>query len=225
MERTLNGSSEIKTISCIGICRVSSLEQSYQRQIDEIEQYCIDAKWDLKRIFTNKISGGTKIEQRSEIMEMMDYIRNNHVDKVIALSVDRIGRSVAEASKIIAFLNEHKVSLFIKNYNMETLNPDGTINIMGNFLVNLLVSVAEWEKMNIRERLSSGFQAHLRRHREDKENYPLGKPKNCVKTPEQYKAQYQKEISLLRKNLSLRNISAICGTSVNTIRRIKKACL
>lgn len=209
----------------IGICRVSSLEQSYQRQIDEIKDYCEQQNWTLKKIFTNKISGGTKIEQRSEIMEMMDYIKNNHVDKVIALSVDRIGRSVAEASKIIAFLNEYKVSLYIKNYNMETLNPDGSINIMGNFLMNLLFSVAEWEKMNIRERLSSGYQAHLRRHREDKENYPLGKPKNCIKTPEQYKAQYQKEISLLKKNISLRNISAICNVSVNTLRRIKKACL
>ena len=74
-------------------------------------------------------------------MEMMDYIKNNHVDKVIALSVDRIGRSVAEASKIIAFLNEHKVSLYIKNYNMETLNSDGSINIMGGFLMNLLVMI------------------------------------------------------------------------------------
>ena len=212
-------------ITVIGICRVSSLEQSYQRQIDEIKDYCEQQNWTLVRIFTNKISGGTKIEQRSEIMEMMDYVKNNHVDKVIALSVDRIGRSVAEASKIIAFLNEHKVSLYIKNYNMETLNPDGSINIMGNFLMNLLFSVAEWEKMNIRERLSSGYQAHLRRHREDKENYPLGKPKNCVKTPEQYKAQYQKEITLLKKGISLRNIAAICGTSVNTIRRVKKACL
>lgn len=212
-------------ITVIGVCRVSSLEQSYQRQIDEIQEYCDQQGWTLQKIFTNKISGATKIEQRNEIMGMMDYIKNNHVDKVIALSVDRVGRSVAEASKIIAFLHEHKVSLYIKNYNMETLNPDGSINIMGNFLVNLLVSVAEWEKMNIRERLSSGYQVHLRRHREDKESYPLGKPKNCVKTPEQYKAQYQKEISLLRKNLSLRNISAICGTSVNTIRRIKKACL
>lgn len=212
-------------ITVIGICRVSSLEQSYQRQIDEIKDYCEKQGWNLKRIFTNKISGGTKIEQRSEIMEMMDYIKNNHVDKVIALSVDRIGRSVAEASKIIAFLNEHKVSLYIKNYNMETLNPDGSINIMGGFLMNLLLSVAEWEKMNIRERLASGYNRYRKLHAEDKENHPLGKPKNCVKTAEQYKAQYQKEISLLRKNISLRNISAICGTSVNTIRRIKKACL
>ena len=117
-------------ITVIGVCRVSSLEQSYQRQIDEIQEYCDQQGWTLQKIFTNKISGATKIEQRSEIMEMMDYIKNNHVDKVIALSVDRIGRSVAEASKIIAFLNEHKVSLYIKNYNMETLNPDGSINIM-----------------------------------------------------------------------------------------------
>ena len=36
------------------------------------------------------------------------------------------------------------------------------------------------------------------------------------------KEQYQKELSLLRKSISLRNIYAITGTSINTLRRIKK---
>jgi DNA invertase Pin-like site-specific DNA recombinase len=155
-------------------------------------------------------------------MEMMEYIENNHIDKVVCLSIDRLGRSVAEASKIISFLTEHKVSLYIKNYNMETLNPDGSVNPMGTFLMNLLLSVAEWEKMNIRERMASGYQAYLRKRAEDKANHPLGKPQNIKKTPEQYKEQYQKELSLLRKGISLRNIYAITGTSINTLRRVKK---
>ena len=36
------------------------------------------------------------------------------------------------------------------------------------------------------------------------------------------KTQYTKEISLLRKGLSLRNISAITGTSISTIRKLYK---
>ena len=209
-------------ISCICVCRVSTLEQSYQRQIDEIKEHCEKNGWEIKKFFTNKISGATKIEKRTEIMDMMEYVETHHVDKVVCLSVDRLGRSVAEASKIISFLNEHGVSLYIKNYNMETLNPDGTINPMGTFLMNILLSVSEWEKMNIRERMASGYAAYIRKRQEDKDNHPLGKPKNACKTPEQYKEQYQKELSLLRKGISLRNICAITGTSVNTLRRIKQ---
>lgn len=208
-------------LSVICVCRVSTLEQSYQRQIDEIKECCTKQGWNLEKIFTNKISGGTKIEQRSEIVEMMEYVEHNHVDKVICLSVDRLGRSVAEASKIIAFLNEHKVSLYIKNYNMETLNPDGSINPMGTFLMNILLSVGEWEKLNIRERMSSGYQAYLRKRAQDKENHPLGRPTKYQKSDSQYREQYAKELTLLRKGVSLRNVSKLTGTSIGTLRKIK----
>ena len=208
-------------ISVVCVCRVSTIEQSYQRQIDEIKEHCEKNGWEIKRFFTNKISGGSKIENRTEIVEMMEYVENNHVDKVVCLSVDRLGRSVAEVSKVIAFLNEHKVSLYIKNYNMETLNPDGSINPMGTFLMNILLSVGEWEKLNIRERMSSGYQAYLRKRAQDKENHPLGRPTKYKKSDNAYREQYQKEISLLRKGISLRNVFTITGTSIGTLRKLK----
>ena len=208
-------------LSVICVCRVSTLEQSYQRQIDELREHCGKNGWEIKRFFTNKISGGSKIENRTEIVEMMEYVEHNHVDKVVCLSVDRLGRSVAEVSKVIAFLNEHKVSLYIKNYNMETLNPDGSINPMGTFLMNILLSVGEWEKLNIRERMSSGYQAYLRKRAQDKENHPLGRPTKYKKSDNAYREQYQKEISLLRKGISLRNVSSITGTSIGTLRKLK----
>ena len=61
-------------IICVCVCRVSTLEQSYQRQIDEIKEHCEKNGWEIKHFFANKISGATKIEKRSEIMEMMEYI-------------------------------------------------------------------------------------------------------------------------------------------------------
>ena len=41
-------------------------------------------------------------------------------------------------------------------------------------------------------------------------------------TEEQMREQYTKEIQLLRKGLSLRNVSAITSTSVNTLRKLKE---
>ena len=35
----------------------------------------------------------------------------------------------------------------------------------------------------------------------------------------------QKEIGLLKKGISLRNVASITGTSVNTIRKIKELCV
>lgn len=49
----------------------------------------------------------------------------------------------------------------------------------------------------------------------------VGRKAGYAKSLEAYKAEYAKEIALLRKNLSLRNVKAITGTSINTLRKLK----
>jgi lambda repressor-like predicted transcriptional regulator len=49
----------------------------------------------------------------------------------------------------------------------------------------------------------------------------MGRPSSYRKSEDAYKQQYQKEMALLKKGISLRNVSAITGTSVNTLRRLK----
>ena len=53
----------------------------------------------------------------------------------------------------------------------------------------------------------------------------MDRPSTYRKSIDTYKEQYPKEISLLRKGLSLKNISAITGTSINTIRKIRDTVL
>ena len=50
--------------------------------------------------------------------------------------------------------------------------------------------------------------------------YLLGRTSEYKKTREKYLQQYQKEMDLLCKNLSLRQVNAITGTSVTTLRKI-----
>ena len=53
--------------------------------------------------------------------------------------LSRLGRNTLEILKTIEEFNTLGISLFIKNYNIETLNEDGKPNVMSQFLVRLLV--------------------------------------------------------------------------------------
>ena len=59
--------------------------------------------------------------------------------KLSVWELSRLGRNTLEVLKTIEESNTLGISLFIKNYNIETLNEDGKPNVMSQFLVRLLV--------------------------------------------------------------------------------------
>ena len=201
------------------LARVSTDRQEYQRQINELTDYCNKVGWEVVRVFANKVSGALKIEEREEIRELITYVRENEVKRVVCLEISRVGRNTLEALKVIQFLTDHKVSLYVKNYNLETLDERGRINPVANLICTILLEVAAMERLTIKERMESGRKQYIDRCR--KEGIKMGRPSTYRKSKEKYKEQYPKEISLIRKGLSLSNISKITGTSINTIRRIK----
>lgn len=200
--------------------RVSTDQQNYERQVVELTEYCRRVGWEVVETFTNKVSGAETIENRTEIMNMIQFIKENEVSRVVCLEISRLGRNTLEALKVIQILNEHKVSLYIKNYNIETLNPDGSVNPITSLICTILLEIASMERLTIKERMTSGRAQYIEKCR--REGIKMGRPASYKKDQESYKTQYQKEISLLKKGISLRNIASICGTSVNTIRKIKE---
>ena len=69
------------------------------------------------------------------------------------------------------------------------------------------------------ERMSSGRAQYIAKCKE--EGVKIGRPSSYRKSDEKMREQYAKEIALLKKGLSLRNVSANTGTSVTTIRKVK----
>lgn len=199
--------------------RVSTDKQDYQRQIVELQEYCNKVGWEVVGVFANKVSGAKTIEERSELQDMLQFIKENEIDRVVCLEVSRLGRNTLESLKVIQMLNENQVSLFIKNYNIETLNEDGKVNPVASLITTILLEVASMERLTIRERMKSGQQQYIATCR--KEGVKMGRSEGYRKSDDSYKEQYSKEISLLRKGISLRNIQSITGTSINTLRKIK----
>lgn len=202
------------------LCRVSTAGQDYSRQVDELSDFCSKMGWNVRRIFTAKVSGAKKIEERSELTEMLDYIRENRIDRVCVLEISRLGRNTLEALKVIRLLNDNGVCLYIKNYNLETLGADGKPNPIASMICTILLEVAQMERLTIMERMASGRDRYIAKCRA--EGIKMGRPETYRKSDEQMRSQYTKELGLLKKGISLRNISAITGTSVGTIRKLYK---
>lgn len=201
------------------LARVSTDKQDYQRQIVELTDYCSKVGWEIVKVFANKISGAKKTEERPEILEMLSYVKEHAIKRVCCLEVSRLGRNTLEALKVIQMLNDNKVSLFIKNYNLETLNPDGTPNPVASLITTILLEVASIERKTILERVNSGRNQYIAKCR--KEGIKMGRPSEYKKSEDAYKEQYQKELTLLRKGISLRNVHKLTNTSMNTLRKLK----
>lgn len=202
------------------LARVSTDKQEYNRQVVELTDYCDKMGYEVMRVFANKTSGAKKNEDRSEIMEMLAYIEENKIDKVCVLEISRLGRNTLEALKVIELLNEKKICLFIKNYNLETLDAKGNVNPITSLICTILLEISSMERHTIIERMASGRDQYIAKCRATGKK--MGRPSTYRKSDNTMREQYKKEISLLKQGMSLRNISIITGTSIMTIRKLYK---
>ena len=196
--------------------RVSTQGQDFNRQIYELRSYAISQSWTVDAIFAEKISGAKKNDERLELSRMMDYIGAHRVDKVLIWEMSRLGRNTIEVLKTIELLNEAKVSLFIKNYNIETLDADGKPNVMAQFLITILAEIARMERSTIKERMDSGYKQFRSL------GGKVGRKEGYTKSSDMYRNEYSDIIRLLKKGLSLRNVAKLTNHSLNTVSKCKR---
>lgn len=81
------------------LVRVSTDKQDYERQINELSDYCRKMDWAIEKVFANKVSGAVRIEEREEITELINYVKTNDIRRVVCLEISRVGRNTLEALK------------------------------------------------------------------------------------------------------------------------------
>ena len=202
-------------IKTVIFARVSTSVQEYDRQVNELTALANGNGWSVEAVFAEKMSGAKANNERTELLNMISYVEANHIDKVLVTELSRLGRDTLQVLEVIEMLNGKGISLYIQNYNIETLTKEGKVNAMSQFLITILAEVARMERKTIRERVESGYK-----------NYraaggKVGRKVGYQKSESDMKEQYVEEIKLLKKGYSLRNISKITGTSINTIRKCR----
>ena len=202
------------------LLRVSTNSQDYEYQRNTLTDICKRNGWEIVHTVENKVSGAKKSEEREEIVELLEYVRHNKIDIVLATEVSRLGRDTLEALKIIEILNENKVNLYFANYGIETLLPDGTINPIARLILTICLEISAYERNLIKYRMKAGYEEYLKK-RKDNPELRLGR-QGYKKDEQAYRKEYAQELSLLRKRISLRTIQKLTGKSLGTLQKIKK---
>ena len=195
--------------------RVSTGVQDYERQVNELTAIAQRNAWSVDATFCEKISGAKKNAERKELSRMVEYVQAHNINKVAVTELSRLGRDTLQVLEVIEQFNKLGISLFIQNYGIETLTESGEVNPMSQFLITILAEVARMERKTIRERVESGYKNYRAN------GGKVGRKEGYRNSDSDMREQYAEEIRLLRKGISLRNISKITGSSVNTIRKCK----
>jgi DNA invertase Pin-like site-specific DNA recombinase len=197
--------------------RVSSEgnRQDTERQTTELIEYANKMGYELVEVYEEKVSGYKKNEDRPIFSRMLEEIERGTIDKVLVWELSRIGRSVIQSLQNIQLLTDKKVSIYIKNFNLETLNDDKTPNSLSMFMVQILFSVANMEAQLTKSRMVSGYQNHI------KNGGKVGRKSGSIETEEETIQKHSDVLKLLKKKLSIRQISGLTKKSTNTILKVK----
>lgn len=196
--------------------RVSTSAQDYTRQITELRKYAKKQNYEIVKEFSEKISGGKKIEERAAIKELLDFVQDNKVEKVLVYECSRLSRRQLDFLSIIEQLTEAGVSLYILQNGLETLLPDGKPNPIANLCFGIIAEFNNLEKNLIRARMASGYEHHR------SSGGRVGRKEGYRKSEDEYRTTYDREITLLSKGNTLKDVRAITGTSINTLRKLKE---
>jgi DNA invertase Pin-like site-specific DNA recombinase len=128
--------------------------QNPEVQTAELRRYCAARGWHIaEEIVDEGFSGGT--DQRPGLKQLMAAVRSREVDAVVVVKLDRLFRSLKH---LVGTLDEFQtlgiVFVAVKD-NVDYSTP------AGRFFVQILGSLAEFEKSLLRERTMMGL-AHAR---------------------------------------------------------------
>ena len=206
-----------QTQSAVIYARVSSENdrQDTTRQINDLQSYATRENIKIEKVFQEHISGVKKIEERAVLQECLDYCCNNHIQILLLSEISRLGRSTLQVLRSLERLHEAKVSVFIQNLGIYSLQADGTVNPLASIIITVLAEFSNIERSNIQYRLNSGRKQYVAN------GGKLGRKVGYRKTDDEMKEQYKNAIALLKKGYSVRAVAKLEGLSHTTVQKLK----
>lgn len=146
--------------------RVSTEEQaqegfSIRAQEQKLKDYARIKEWSIYKIYADEGISGKNITERPAVNEMIEDIKNGHVKNVIVFKIDRLTRSTKDLITLVDLFNEYDCAF---NSLMESID---TQTASGRMFLKIIGIFAEFERENIVERVTLGFE------RKVKEGYSL----------------------------------------------------
>jgi len=158
-------------MKAVGYIRVSTDEQardgvSLDNQQSRIEAFCVAKDWNLERVYSDEGKTGSNLN-REGIQELIGDCRKRKFDVVVIYKLDRLTRSVKDLGYLIELFDKTGVAFSSVSDNFDTTTANGKL------VLNILGSVAQWERDIISERTRDAL-SHKKSELEVYSPLPLG---------------------------------------------------
>lgn len=131
-------------------CRVSTADQSCERQKRELKEYAARAGWQVVGVYKETASG-TK-NDRAKRKEVLALAQARKIDVILVTEMTRFGRSTQDLMEQLQKLMSVDVSLIAQTgFTFDLTNPQGKL------IASIMASLAEFERDVIAERVKSGL--------------------------------------------------------------------
>ncbi len=196
--------------------RKSTLLQEFDHQENLLIEVCKKYNWEIVDTIRETISGTKKNEEREGITQLKNVVLEKKPQIVVCWEISRISRTSLGFHQLLSFLTENKVSLFIQNLNIHTLDETGKENHITGLILSLMAEIAKMETLTLKTRVKVALQ-----NLKDK-GVVLGRPKDTKDYKEKTSKKYPEVIKYLDKGLSIREVSRLTNTSINTTLKVSK---
>jgi len=174
-------------------------EQKPEVQAQELKRYCKARGFLIAHEIMDRASGGT--DDRPGLKRLLQLVRSREVDAVIVVKMDRLFRSLKHLVNTLSEFDALGVKFIATRDQVDLTTP------AGRMFVQILGSLAEFERELIRERILIGIE-HARRS-----GKRLGRPK---------KNDYEAVRKLRQKGMSYQEIERKLGLSSGSVWRALK---
>ncbi len=180
-------------MAMIGYARVSTPDQSLDRQLDELRAH------GCERVFSEAASG-KRGAHRPQWETCLGHLRAG--DTLVVGELSRLGRNTGDLGRLLDMLDERQVGLKILNLGIDTATPAGRL------IFTIVGAVAAMERELLIERTQSGLAAARARGR-------VGGRRRSYSFAQEREAQRLYNT----REMTMEQIAKALGTSPSTIYR------
>src|ERR1043165_7625709 len=139
---------------CAIYARVSTTDQNCEMQLRELREYISRRGWQTSKEYVATGFSGSRASLPALDRLMADAAQRKF-DCIAVYKIDRFGRSVLHLNQRLAALTSYGVRFIATSQSLDTDEKNPTSRL----LLQILASVAEFEREMIRERTLSGIKA------------------------------------------------------------------
>ncbi|WP_202817533.1 recombinase family protein [Kribbella sp. ALI-6-A] len=137
-------------MALVGLVRVSTRSQETARQHDALDPICV-------KVFEEKLSGTLRTEDRPELTEALDYLREG--DMLTVQEVDRLGRNLLEGLIVLNDLFQRGVAVKV----LEGIAAGE--HVERSLILDLALALAEDRRRDLARKTKNGLDAARARGR------------------------------------------------------------